>query len=208
VKVLVLGATGPTGRAVVVQALRRGMQVRAVVRRAGSAPEGADEVVGDARSAQVVDRGMQGVDAVICLISSRPGEAVDTCSQATATLIAAARAHGVSRLIVQTGAMIGHPRERLSWVYRTILRMMPREQLALVADRRTQEQIVQASGLDWTLVRPPRLVVGRPTGRVESGAELFVSALARLDRADLAKFLLDAVDDARLFRKCVTVINQ
>jgi hypothetical protein len=52
------------------------------------------------------------------------------------------------------------------------------------------ERIVMASGLDWTIARPPRLTNGPLTGRyrVENGHLPDRSALTSITRADVADF--------------------
>jgi putative NADH-flavin reductase len=59
------------------------------------------------------------------------------------------------------------------------------------------ERIVVASGLDWTIVRPPRLTNGPLTGRyrVENGRLPGRSALASISRADVAHFLLSELEN-------------
>jgi hypothetical protein len=119
--------------------------------------------------------------------------------------VGAARDAGVRRLVVVTGAMIGHPPEHLSWLYRFVPAHLAGEQAALLADRRLQEDLVRTSGLDWTLVRPPRLGLGHPTGRVVAGPDLDVGLLARVDRADLARYLLDVASDPAMVGQAVSV---
>jgi len=58
------------------------------------------------------------------------------------------------------------------------------------------ERVVMASGLEWTIARPPRLTNGPVTGRyrVENGRLPVASALASISRADVAHFVLGALD--------------
>jgi uncharacterized protein YbjT (DUF2867 family) len=63
-------------------------------------------------------------------------------------------------------------------------------------DSAEMERIVMASGLDWTIARPPRLTNGPLTGRyrVENGHLPDRSALASISRADVAHFLLSELE--------------
>ena len=72
-------------------------------------------------------------------------------------------------------------------------------------DRDEQERIVMASGLDWTIVKPPRLTSARPCGRLVAGPELPVGLLSYISRADLATFMLDEIARPRFIGKCVVV---
>lgn len=59
-----MGAAGAFGAAVSAELMRRGERVRALVRRAGSAPEGTEEVVGDAADAEALERAADGVATI------------------------------------------------------------------------------------------------------------------------------------------------
>lgn len=206
-KLAVVGAAGRTGRAVVAEALARGDEVRALARSRDELDPRALAVLGDARDEELLGFLLSGADAVICVIGPEPGGPADACSSATSHLVAACRESGVRRLIVQTGALIGHPPARLSWIYRLILRMMSASARDELADRRLQERIVRESGLGWTLVRPPRLTAGHPTGRVAVGEDLRVGSRARVDRADLARLLVDAARNPAWIGRSPTVLS-
>jgi uncharacterized protein YbjT (DUF2867 family) len=83
--------------------------------------------------------------------------------------------------------------------------MYARQRPAIVADRAAQERVVLESGLDWTIVKPPRLADGPATGPVRADAALRVGLMSRIRRADLAEFLLDEVDRPRFVRARVFV---
>lgn len=105
------------------------------------------------------------------------------------------------RLVCITGALIGHPREHLGWFYRLLLSA----QGAAIQDRRLQEQLILRSGLDWTLVRPPRLDNGPARGSWRAGEDLFIGAMAHINRADLASFMLQQLDDPTYIRRGVAI---
>jgi uncharacterized protein YbjT (DUF2867 family) len=60
-----------------------------------------------------------------------------------------------------------------------------------IADHEVKEQRIQASSLDWTIVRAPKLTDGPQTGKYLAGVGLRTSSFfPRLSRADVAAFLL------------------
>lgn len=191
--VLVVGASGNTGRCVLDVLLARGLHVRAFARHASalSAREGLERVDGDALDAHAVDTAMQGVAGVIVLLGPAKGSPEDLCRVGTANVIMAMRAHGVRRLACVTGAMIGLPRERLGLVYRFIESRVPS---AAMADRRAQEDVVTGSALDWTILRPTRLTNGPASGRLHAEADRMIGAMAHVSRADVARFAVDTLD--------------
>lgn len=66
---------------------------------------------------------------------------------------------------------------------------------------------MQTSGLDWTLVRPPRLRDGKGPGSVVVGADASVGMMASVARADLARVLVRAATSADWQGQGVTVLQ-
>jgi uncharacterized protein YbjT (DUF2867 family) len=75
--VLVTGATGRVGRAVVAELLRAGVPVRALTRRPVTAdlPATVEVVAGDFTVPESLDAALQGVGAVFLLWTAQPGTA-------------------------------------------------------------------------------------------------------------------------------------
>jgi len=70
-----------------------------------------------------------------------------------------------------------------------------------------QEQLVRESGLEWTLVKPPRLTDGRARGRVVAGIDLQIGLSSSIRRADLAAFLVGECLEPRFAKQAVYVIG-
>jgi putative NADH-flavin reductase len=102
-KILVLGATGGTGRLIVSQALARGHQVNALVRspEKGSELKGAKLIVGDVRDETALREALKGQDAVVSALGTpaSPFREVTLLSTATRALVNAMKAEHVSRLV-------------------------------------------------------------------------------------------------------------
>lgn len=160
-------------------------------------------VVGDALDARAVGDLVGGADAVVCVLGPAAGAPADVCSRAMGVLIPAMREAGVQRLVVQTGALIGG--EGLGRFYRWMSRQS--SVAGMVAERREQERLVRESGLDWTLVRPPRLTDGAGGEAVRVGAGLQVGALAKVARADLARVLARAATERRWLCEAVVALQ-
>ena len=110
-------------------------------------------------------------------------------SQGTRNLIAALKAAGVRRLIVQSSFGVGDSRRDAGLLERVFYTLLLR---GAYADKVLQEQVVRESGFDYTIVRSTRLTTdvgtGRYTARVGPGP--VPSSIAR---ADVARFILDAL---------------
>lgn len=203
---LVIGATGETGRAVVDEALRRGISVSVLVRRAedsGAFPAGVRVTVGDARDEAALRQALAGETLVVSTLGARRGTPVGTVrSDATRTMVAAMSASGVRRLVAVSSIGVGDSVARMSRASRLLWpRIVGADRLAEVE---RMEAILASSPLDWTVVRPPRLMSGQPTGRAEVGTGVETGMRSQLDRADLARVLVDLALDAATVRTAVT----
>jgi len=107
--------------------------------------------------------------------------------------------------VCQTGAMIGGDVPNWTWAVRLMVRMFRRQRPAVAADRMRQEQLVRGSGLEWTLVKPPRLTEGPAGGRVMAGVDLRIGLLSKISRADLASFLVAECVAPRYVKQSVYV---
>ncbi|WP_425964701.1 NAD(P)-dependent oxidoreductase [Rhizobium nepotum] len=155
-KTLILGATGPTGRHVVSQALARGYDVTVLVRSPGKAADlkGAKFVVGDARDEKALRQAVKGRDAVIIALGTpaSPFKEVTLLSAATRALVRLMKAEQVSRLITITGIGAGDSKGHGGFLFDNVI--FPLLLRHVYADKNRQEAIIRESGLDWTVVRP------------------------------------------------------
>jgi putative NADH-flavin reductase len=189
VKIAVFGAAGATGQQVVQQALERGWEVSALVRRPEALTITDDRLSvtqGDAREEHAVAAVVQGSDAVISVIGLRKG--VDTSlSDATATICRAMEAAGVQRLVVMSVLGIRDSADKAGIFGRVIIPLFMKK---AVSDRVRVEEVVEASGRDYTFVRAARLVEGGPTGKYSAGADVGANITSKVTRGDAAHCLL------------------
>jgi uncharacterized protein YbjT (DUF2867 family) len=167
-KVLVVGASGGTGRATIDALLKRGHRVTAFSRHAESLDASSQRLTllnGDATNRDDVDRAVAGQDAVIITlgITENPlrvrlfgaaRTANDVRSVGTRNVIAAMHEHGVRRLVVQSSFGVGETRDSLRWVERLFFSLLLKPQ---IADTEVQELEVRESGVDWVLAQPVHL---------------------------------------------------
>src|SRR6267154_577947 len=197
----VLGATGGTGRALIEQALGRGHRITAFVRspeKLGPPRDGLTALGGDPRNSDEFRAVLPGHESVLSALGP-PGIGPSTLVAVSArSTVAAMRASGVRRLlVVGVAVLFEHDGLMSAIARRTFLRNVAK-------DHAEMERIVGASGLDWTIARPPRLTNGELThaygvadGRMPPGARLTIS------RADVADFLLDEVEHPKHLRQIV-----
>lgn len=198
-KVIIFGASGSIGRPVVQQALAAGHQVTAVVRNGKMAPKpGLKVVSADVLDAAAVSAAMPGHDSVICVLGA--GRAGVVRSSGTANIIAAMHEHGIRRLICQStlGAGDSAPALNFFWKY-VMFGLLLRPAFA---DHQIQEQLVRASGLDWTIVRPAAFTDGPQTGQYKHGFAANTPNLTlKISRKDLASFLVQQLNSVQYLFK-------
>ena len=133
-RILVIGATGTVGRQVVSQLLPREAQVRAMTRNPGAAglPPGVEVVRGDLTVPAGLDGCLEGVD-VVFLVWTAPADAAPAA---------------VDRIAQQAGRIV-----LLTAPHKTPhpLFQQPNPLAAMYAEI---ERLIEASGLQWTFLRP------------------------------------------------------
>jgi uncharacterized protein YbjT (DUF2867 family) len=98
------------------------------------------------------------------------------------------RARGVRRLVAVTGLGAGDSRGRGGILYDAVA--FPLILKRIYDDKDVQEQMIRASGLDWTIVRPGLLRNGRATGRARALTDPRDWRVGPVTRADAADFLV------------------
>ena len=208
-KLLIVGATGGTGRQLVAQALERGHQVTALVRRPSRAEPrpGLTSTVGDVLDPGSLDRVMQGQEAVLSALGHKRWLAPSRIlSEGTRNLIAAMVRHGVQRFVCETALGISDAWWQMGLYYTLFVRpvILP----FYFRDKVRQEAVIRASGLAWTIVRPGMLTNGPPRGRYRHGPRVgHWLWTVRISRADVAAFMLDQLTDRRYVRATVGVAD-
>jgi len=194
-KILVIGATGGTGRFIVNQALAQGHEVTALVRSPEKAHEliGAKLIVGDARDGATLHKALKGQQVVISALGTpvSPFREVTLLSTATQALVSAMKAENVPRLICITGIGAGDSKGHGGFLFdHLILPLLLRK---VYADKNRQEEIVRKSGLDWILVRPTVLNNNSSRDTIRALTNLSDFHGGTISREDVAKFCLDQV---------------
>ncbi len=197
-RLLIIGATGGTGRQLVAQALARGHAVTVLVRNpAKLAMEHANLRVlsGNVLDAASVDAAVRGQDAVVSALGhKRFFGPTRILSDGTRHILRAMEAQGVARLVCTSSLGIGDSAGRLGLLY--TLFVTPIVLPFYFWDKARQERLIAASSTDWVIVRPGALTDGPGRGvyRHGPGVGSFLWTV-RVSRADVADFLLSQVSD-------------
>jgi uncharacterized protein YbjT (DUF2867 family) len=206
-KLTVFGATGATGRQVVARALALGHEVVAVVRRPETVPSAARLTVrkGDVLDASSLVGTVDGADAVISCIGPTKNLSPGTVmSQGVPNIIAACQRAEVRRLVLQSGITLSSG-EELSVTDRWAVRVLRRVFAKAGDDKAIAERALQASGLEWVLVRAVGLREGPATGRYTAGPKARVAPLLPLSFSDCADCLLRAANEPAWVGRIINV---
>lgn len=202
-KIVILGATGPTGRHIVAQAVARGYDVTVLVRSPEKAADlkGAKIVVGDARDEKVLRQAIKGRDAVISALGTpaSPFREVTLLSTATRALVNAMKAEQVSRLVAVTGLGAGDSKGHGGFLFDKLI--YPLLLRKVYVDKNRQEAIVNGSDLDWIIVRPSILNNSQEHKPVRALTDLSDVHGGTISREDVAAFLLDQVTSSTWLKK-------
>jgi uncharacterized protein YbjT (DUF2867 family) len=197
---VVLGATGGTGRLVLEQALAAGHTVTALVR----SPEkltirnsNLRVIAGKATDAGDVARAFEGADAVISTLGGTGSVIADS----TRAILEAARKTGVERVVVLSSFFV--QRDRLGAVSRLLTGIAAGSK---IKDKLVGEQLLRQSGLDWTIVYASPLTDGPATGFVEVPAEGPKRGIwDRISRSDVAACLVQAATSPQYSHRSVGI---
>ncbi|MEM7520267.1 MAG: NAD(P)-binding oxidoreductase [Pseudomonadota bacterium] len=198
--ILIMGATSGIGALAVKEAAARGLAVRAFSRSAGGMPEQAhvERFAGDARNADDVAGALKDVSAVIYALGIKERLAMlweeeTLFSESTGILISAMAAADVSRLVAVTGFGAGRSRKAMSRIesmgHKAILGRP-------YADKDRQEALIIQSDLEWTIARPVILSNNAKSGRMRVLRNPDEWRNGLVSRADVAGYLVDAVQES------------
>jgi uncharacterized protein YbjT (DUF2867 family) len=196
--ILVVGATGPSGREVVAAALAAGHKVTAFSRHpqnGGFTPE-VRLVAGDVRDAAAVAAAIEGQDAVISTLgNNRSMKNAPPCADGIRNIIAAMKAAGLKRLIALSAyGTGGAPLGLFGWILSTLLAAVQR-------DKEAMEHLLEQSGLDWTAVRSPALYAKPKDAPLAAATDIVLEGMASISTAEQGRWIVDELTACRFVGK-------
>ncbi|MFF3015100.1 NAD(P)-dependent oxidoreductase [Streptomyces sp. NPDC057939] len=203
-KLTVFGATGGVGREVVRQALAAGHEVTAVVRDPARLEVPAQDrlrvaVVADLTDETALEPVLIGRDAVVSALgaaSNKQARLNPVAGPAMSAVVNVMGRTGVDRLSAVSAAPLGPRCPEDGVLLRVVLYPVLRRALRDVyADLAVMEAAIGASGVRWTVVRPPRLLDRPRTGSYRRALDGNVPGGKVIARGDVADALLSTLTD-------------
>ena len=216
-KLTIFAATGGIGRQAFDQAVAAGHDVTAVVRNPGKLAGQARIVRADlaAPDPAVLEAAVDGADAVLSGLGPRSMSEAGIASAGTRAIVAAMQAAGTRRIVVVSAAPIStvpsparpNPPKHdpgdgffMRHVFSHIAKTAFRKHYA---DLALMEDILADSGLDWTVVRPPRLTDKPLTGSYRTALGRNIRGGFLVSRADVAHLMLRVVEQPETIKQAI-----
>lgn len=207
-KLLILGATGKTGRQLVTQALEKGHDVTILARdrsKVGIQHERLHVVEGDVANNAALGEAMRGRDAVISALGRGMSfKSENLIERSVPGILAAMQTNGIRRLMFTSAMGVGDSYREAPLIAKIFFRTLLR---GIYADKAIGEQMIRNSPLEWTIVQPVQLTDGPLTKNYRVAESLPLSGQPQISRADTAHFILDRLHVASTFGKTLILAN-
>ena len=218
-KLTIFAATGGIGHQALEQAVAAGHDVTAVVRNPGKLSRQVRVVKADLTTAdaEALAPAVDGADAVLSGLGPRSKAEYGVVTRGTRAITGAMQATGARRIVVVSAAPVGTVASRGrpdppkhdpgdGFVMRHLLNPMVKAAFGrLYADLAQMEEDLANSGLDWTVVRPPRLTNKPLTGHYRTAYGQNIKRGLFISRADVAHLMLAALDDPETAKQIISV---
>jgi putative NADH-flavin reductase len=188
-RLALLGGSGRIGAHVLRWALDSGHEVAVLARDSQSvaAAAGLTVIAGDATDAGAVTAAVDGSGAVLSALGPRGARTPALLATAAGNIVAAMRKSGTRRVICVSAA--GAFIEADPDTGALVKLILPRIFAGPFADVRAMEAVFSGSDLDWTMLRPTRLVNSPLTGNYRVAPQFPPAGGRKISRADVAHFM-------------------
>lgn len=208
-KVIVFGATGSIGRLTVDALLKAGHTVTAFARNPGKLDIKDTKLIlssGDVLNRMDVLDAVKNQDAVLIALGSGMSRKSIVRSKGTLNIINAMQSQRISRLICQSTLGAHESWANLNFWWKHV--MFGAIIKPVFKDHELQENLVYASGLDWTIIRPSSFIDGPATGTFKENFPSSERNLSlKISRSDVAAFLCHQLYDASYSGCAVGISN-
>jgi putative NADH-flavin reductase len=202
--IALIGGTGKTGTYFLQQALQKGYAVKALARNPEQLKNTSNSlkvIQGDVLNYEDVAKVVDGSDIVISLFGHVKKSPEWLQTNGTINIVKAMEQNKVSKIISLSGGGLPFPsKDEPKFADKLIRTIMKIAVPKILNDAIKHAKILENSNLDWTIVRAPRLVEEPVKGNYRVGW-VGVNASTKINRQDLASFLLSQVEDNRFSKQ-------
>ncbi|NUF23191.1 SDR family oxidoreductase [Acinetobacter oleivorans] len=211
--IALFGATGPTGKHIIEEALKQGYSLSVYTRDAKKLESFAGRVeivVGDLSNQDAIAKCINGADVVISALGPNglKVQGDKPVMRGLTNIIAAMKHADVHRLIQISTAAYRDPKDSFAFkahAFALLFKVIARKGYE---DIKATGELIANSDLDWTLVRIPNLKDGPANGNVNVGWYGKTKLSMKLSRTNLAKFLVNQVEDKAFVRAAPAIADR
>ncbi len=204
-KLLIIGGSRGIGEALLESSVRRGFDVSVLARfpeKIAMDDSKAKIIKGDVLNRDDLKSAIKGQDAVCsCIGVPITFKPVSLFSRAALNIVEVMEDNKDQKFIAITGIGAGDSKGHGGFLYDKIFK--PLFLSTIYQDKDREEEIIQASKLNWLIVRPAGLTNGPQTGRYRVLEDLDGIVAKRISRMDVADFILKQIEQPDLFAKTV-----
>ncbi len=203
---IVFGATGGTGKLVTEQALQAGHKVTIIVRNPAAfllKHPNLEIIKGDVFQIQTFENALKGKDAVVSCLGIQKRTPTTVYSVGVTNIIKAMQNQNVNRIIcLSAGAVFVPPKGSLMTKF-FIKNVLQKIFKYLYADMMIMENILKATTLNYTIVRPPWLRDMKHTGIYRMAINDHLDNPSKISRADLADYIVNHLTDKQTYQSTI-----
>jgi putative NADH-flavin reductase len=192
-KIALFGASGKTGSEFLKVALADGLEVRALARTPAKIPQEdlkLEVIKGDVLNFEDVLSTVKETDVVVSLFGQVKGSPKNLQTNGTKNIVKAMKLEGIDRIISLSGGGLPFPeKDHPKFPDKMIKFIMKMAVPHVLQDAEDHADVLKDSGLNWTIIRGPRLTEEPRKGHYRVGW-VGVNASTKIGRADLADFIL------------------
>ncbi|MFH6983383.1 NAD(P)-dependent oxidoreductase [Marinoscillum luteum] len=217
-KIAVFGASGRTGRYLVEEVIAQGYIPVCLVREESTNKPIQTEVVthlGSPMNYGAVLETIEGCDAVLCALniarkSDFPWSTVTSppnlLEESMKNIVNAMKEKGIKRVITVSAWGVGDSYKEVNWMFRFLINKT--NVGVAYKGHEDQERILRNSSLNWTAVRPVGLnndTKHHPTRISQNGSK---KLRMMISRQNVAKFMLEILDDEKYYQTNPSISNE
>ena len=213
--ILILGATGRTGRILLNEALKRGHRVSIVVGHKGSLktdPSLVDVHEGTPLNKFTLAEAMSGCEAILSTLNisrvsdfpwARLRTSKDFLSSSMKKILELVTEKHISRIIITTAWGVAETKKDIPFWFRWFINnsniRFP------YMDHEKQEEMLKHSDTNWTIVRPVGLTDSEKDKEVQVTLNNVPKPSLKISRKNVALFMLDVLENNLYNRQCPVI---
>jgi putative NADH-flavin reductase len=206
-KITIIGASAGIGLETVKRGLNRNHSITTLSRSEIDIEEkkSLNMILGDATNKADLIKSIQNAEALIITLGTSKNMKTTTLFSDFAKLIV--EIHKENKIdipvIFVTGFGAGESKNYVSWLVKMFLKYLLKD---VYADKTKMEEIITNSDLNWTVLRPGRLLDKKLTEKYRIENKLYKGInIGGINRADIADFLIKQAENQTELKKYVAI---